>query len=133
MKTKTTIQRVTFKGATPHAAYECIMDSRKHSAIMGSAAKMSRKVGGRFTAGDNYITGRNLELVPDQLIVQEWRGDEENWPKDHFSIARFRFTKVKSGTRLDFRQSGVPAQYYKAIADGWREYYWEPMKRALEK
>jgi activator of HSP90 ATPase len=85
----------------------------------------------RFELGDGYITGRNLELVPDRLIVQEWRGDEEAWPKAHFSVARFRFTRVKGGTRLDFTQSGVPAAYAKMIAHGWHEYYWEPMKRAL--
>jgi activator of HSP90 ATPase len=131
VKTLTIRQRVTFPNATPHDAYECLMDSRKHTAVMGSRAKMSRKVGAAFEAGDGYITGRNLELVPDKLIVQEWRGDEDGWPRDHFAIARFRFTKVKGGARLDFTQSGVPAAYAKMIADGWREYYWEPMKRFL--
>jgi activator of HSP90 ATPase len=133
MKTESIRQQVTFRGATPHDTYECLIDSRRHTVVMGSKAKMSRKVGGKFEAGDGYITGRNLELVPDKLIVQEWRGDEDAWPRDHFSIARFRFTNVKGGTRLDFFQSGVPAAYVKMVADGWREYYWEPMKRFLAK
>jgi activator of HSP90 ATPase len=108
-----------------------MMDSRKHGRLTESKVKMSRKVGAKFEAGDGYITGRNLELVADKLIVQEWRGDEEGWPEDHFSVARFRFTKVKGGTRLDFTQTGVPVSCYEMIADGWREYYWAPMKAAF--
>jgi activator of HSP90 ATPase len=133
MKAMTIRQRVTFKGATPHELYEMLMDSKKHTRFTGSKITMSRKVGGRFKAGDGWIDGVNLELLKDKLIVQGWRGNDDNWPKDYYSVVRFRFTKVKGGTRLDFLHSGVPVSAYKEIRDGWREYYWEPLKLATAK
>lgn len=133
MKIRTIRQSVTFRGASPREVYETIMDSEKQTKATGMKAKMTRKIGGAYTAGDGYITGRNLELVPDKLIVQSWQADEDDWPKAHFSIVRFRFTKTGTGTRLDFTQSGVPAALALDTAGGWREYYWEPMKLALAK
>jgi activator of HSP90 ATPase len=130
MKTKTIRQSVTFK-ASPKTIYEMLMDSRKHAAFTGSKARISRKVGGKFTAYDDYISGTNLELVPNKKIVQSWRGND--WPEGHFSQATFAFKAVKGGTRLTFIQTGVPAEQYEGIKKGWIEFYWEPMKAVLGK
>ena len=133
MKTKTIRQQVTLKGATPHELFEWLMDSKKHSQFTGQKATISRKVKGKFKAGDGWIDGVNLELVKDKLIVQGWRGNDGDWPKGYYSVVRFRFTKTKDGTRLDFLHTGVPVSTYKGIRDGWRECYWEPLKRQLQK
>jgi activator of HSP90 ATPase len=133
LKTKTIRRQVTVKGATPHELYERLMDSKKHAKLTGDKTKMSRKVGGRFTAGDGWISGFNVELVKDKLIVQAWRGNDDDWPAGYYSAVRFRFTKVPGGTRLDFLYSGVPAVAYAGIRDGWREYYWEPLKLVAER
>ena len=130
MKTKTIRQSVTLK-TTPHEVYEALMDSRKHARVIGAKARISRKVGGRFSAYDGYIEGVNLNLVPDKKIVQSWRGSD--WPKGHYSRATFSLKKVKNGTHLTFTQSGVPDQYYNDISQGWRDYYWKPMKEMLTK
>jgi len=127
---KTIRQSTTFK-ATPHEVYEALMDSRKHARFTGAKARISHKVGGRFTAYDGYIEGVNLNLVPDKKIVQSWRGSD--WPKDHYSKATFSLKKIKNGTHLTFTQSGVPNQYYNDISQGWRDYYWKPMKEMLAK
>lgn len=128
MKTRTIRQQVFIPGAEPEELYEWLMDSRKHTRLTGDTARLSRKVGAKFTAGGGYITGRNLELTPGLLIVQEWRGEEDDWPEDHYSIARFRFSKVRGGARLDFTQRGVPDKVYEMIRDGWWQFYWQPLK-----
>jgi activator of HSP90 ATPase len=133
MKTRTIRQQVTVKGATPHELYETIMDSRRHAKLTGDKVKMSRKVGDKFTAGGGWIDGMNVELVQDKLIVQAWRGNDDDWPKGYYSAVRFQFTKVPGGTRLDFLHSGVPVAAYDMIRDGWLEYYWEPLKRTFQK
>jgi len=130
MKTKTIRQSVTFK-ASPHAVYETLMDSRKHARFTGAKAKISRKVNGGFTTYDGYIEGVHLDLVPDKKIVQSWRGSD--WPEGHFSKATFSLEKVKNGARLIFTQSGVPVEHFHGINQGWRDYYWRPMKEMLEK
>jgi activator of HSP90 ATPase len=128
MKTKTVRQTVTFK-ATPHEIYEMLMDSGKHARFTGDKATISRTVGGRFSVYDGGLTGVNLELVPDRRIVQSWRSSD--WPEGHFSRVTFALAEVAGGTRLAFRQSGVPEDEYDDISQGWRDYYWEPMREML--
>lgn len=130
MKTKTIKQSVTIK-VTPHEVYEALMDSRKHAKFTGGKASISREVGGKFTAYDGYNEGVNLELVPDEKIVQSWRGSD--WPEGHYSRVTFSLKEVDGGTRLTFTQSGVPHEFYEDISQGWRDYYWAPMKQMLEK
>ena len=77
-------QTATFK-ASPHEVYEALMDAKKHSDFTGEDAKISRKVGGKFTIYGGEIDGTNLELVPDKKIVQSWRYSD--WPEGHYSTA----------------------------------------------
>lgn len=128
MQTRDIHQQVTFK-AEPHEVYEILIDSKKHSILAGDEAKISRKVGGKFNVG-GYIEGTNLELVPDEKIVQTWRYSD--WPKGHYSEATFAFNEVKNGTKLSFTQTGVPEEFFEDIKQGWIEYYWTPMKEMLK-
>ncbi|MBI2831243.1 MAG: SRPBCC domain-containing protein [Chloroflexi bacterium] len=130
MKTKTIRQSATFK-TTPHQVYEALMDSKKHSEFTGSQAKISRKAGGKFTVYEGDIEGINIELVPDKKIVQTWRYID--WPADHYSRVTFSLEEVETGTRLTFVQTDVPEEHYNDISEGWREYYWRPMKAMLRK
>lgn len=132
MKTKIVRQSVTIK-ATPREVYEALMDSRKHSKFTGEKASMSRKVGEKFSIFEGGLTGTNLELAEGKKIVQSWRASMRDWPKDHYSKATFSMKPVKGGTRLTFTQSGVPEKCYESISQGWRDYYWKPMKEMLEK
>jgi uncharacterized protein YndB with AHSA1/START domain len=68
MKTRTLHQTVTFK-ASPTEVYEMLMDSRKHRSLSGMPTKISRKVGGRFTAWGTHISGFNLALLSGSKIV----------------------------------------------------------------
>jgi activator of HSP90 ATPase len=129
MKTKTISQTVTFK-ASPHKVYEMLMDSKKHSELTGSKAQISKKVGAKFSIYEGDIEGVNIELVPDQKIFQSWRYSD--WPEGHYSQATFLLEEVKGKTRLTFIQTGVPEEHYDDIAQGWHDYYWEPMKELLE-
>jgi activator of HSP90 ATPase len=130
MKTGTVRQTATFK-AGAHEVYEALMDSKKHSEFTGSQANISRKVGGKISVYDGEIEGVNLELVPDKKIVQSWRYSD--WPEGHYSRATFSLAKVAAGTRLTFTQTGVPLEFLDDISQGWRDYYWTPMKEMLDK
>jgi len=129
MKTKTIRQSVTFKAA-PDEVYEALMDSKKHSKFTGSKARISREVGSRFSVYDGDLEGTNLELIPDQKIIQSWRSSD--WPEGHYSKATFTLKKVEQGTKLTFTQTGVPEEHYDDISQGWRDYYWTPMKEMLK-
>jgi activator of HSP90 ATPase len=130
METKTIKQTVTFK-ASPDDVYEALMDSKKHAKFTGGKASISRKVGGKFTVFDGYSEGTNIELIPDKKIVQTWRASD--WEEGYYSRVTFSLKEVENGTRLTFTQMGVPGEQYDDISQGWRDYYWEPMKKMLEK
>jgi activator of HSP90 ATPase len=123
-------QTVTFK-ASPHAVYEALMDSKKHAAFTGGKARISRLVGGVIMAYDDYIAGKNVELVPDRKIVQDWRAVD--WPEGYYSRVVFGFTAIPEGTRLDFIHTDVPDGTEEEFTQGWIDNYWEPLKMYLEK
>jgi activator of HSP90 ATPase len=127
---KTIKQSVTFK-ASPHEVYETLMDEKKHAAFIDGEAKISRKVGGKFSIYGGEITGVNIELVPDKKIVQSWRYND--WEADEYSTATFALEDVNGNTHLTFTQTGVPDDKYEDIKQGWRDYYWTPMKEVLDK
>lgn len=129
MHTRTLRQTALFK-ASPSQVYEMLMDSRKHSSLSGEKAKISREVGGRFTAWNGHITGFNLVVKPGEKIVQAWRAT--GWWSDHYSVAIFNLRRVPHGTKLEFTQIGIPPHRYSGHYRGWIEAYWTPMKEILE-
>jgi activator of HSP90 ATPase len=123
-------QTIVFK-ATPHEVYEALMDSKQHAAFTGGKANISREVGGTYSAFDDYIAGKNIELVPDKKIVQDWRAVD--WPEGYFSRITFEFTAVPEGTRMEFTHADLPEGTVDEFTQGWIENYWEPMKTFFEK
>src|SRR6516165_4697335 len=125
VRTKTLKQTITFK-ASPRQVYDMIMDSKKHQSLSGEKAKISQRVGGKFTAWGSHLSGINLVLKPGKKIVQAWRAT--GWWPDHYSIAIFDISKVKGGSKLKFTQIGIPPHRYSGHYRGWIETYWTPMK-----
>lgn len=128
MQTKTIKQKVIFN-ASPHEVYEALMDYKKHTKFTGASAKISREVGGKFTAYGDYIEGKNLELVPDKKIVQTWHSSE--WADGIYSKVTFLLRKIKDGTQLDFIHEEVPEEFYEDIKQGWIDHYWSKMKETF--
>ena len=127
---KTIRQTVEFR-ASPEDVYDALMDSKKHAAFTGAKATVSRKVGGRFSVWDGYAEGKNIELVEGKKIVQSWRAGD--WPEGVVSKVTFTFARTKKGTRMTFTQTGVPDEHAADIRQGWKDFYWGPMKGLLEK
>ena len=125
MKTRTIRQTATF-ATTPHEVYETLMDSRRHARLTGAPARISRKIGGAFSAFEGSLSGSVIPLNVDQKIVLAWRADD--WPPGHPSRATFTLTRLATGTRLRLYQAGVPATHADGIRDGWIRFYWAPMK-----
>jgi activator of HSP90 ATPase len=128
----TTIKQKTLIPATPDEVYEAFMDAKKHSAFTGSKATCDPKVGGEFTAWDEYISGKNLELVKGKKIVQEWRitGWPDAYPPSKLELT---FRKTKNDTEISMIHSNVPTQQADDLAEGWDEFYWKPLKTYFTK
>ncbi len=127
----TTIRQTVTFDAPPHAVFEALMDSKRHSAFTGSKASISRKVGGKISAWDGYIEGKNLRLEKDKVIVQTWRTTEFE-EGDEDSQVMFHLSEKGTGTRLMFVHSKVPDRLAEDFRQGWIDNYWVPLKAYLD-
>jgi uncharacterized protein YndB with AHSA1/START domain len=126
---KTLRQSVTLK-ATPKQVYDLFMTSKLHTAFTGDEAKISAKVGGKFSVFGGYSEGKNLKLVPGKLIVQTWRASD--WPEGHTSEVSFALAPVKGGCKLGFVQTGILPKHLAHMRSGWKEFYWDTLKEYLK-
>ena len=124
------IQQSVQFGVPPETLYELYIDSKKHSQATGASAKLSRRTGGAFTAFGGQLTGRNLLVIPNKMIVQTWRAT--GWKKsDPDSILVIRFSKTKKGGRVDLVHVNVPEYDHQGVTQGWEHYYWQPWREHL--
>ena len=126
-----TIRQTAYFDAPPHDVFEAVMDSKKHAAFTGDAAKIVRRVGGVFSVWGGYATGKTLRLEKDKVIVLSWRtADFANGDPD--SKVMFHLSKKGTGTRLVFVQSNVPDDQAADLRQGWIDFYWKPLKEYLK-
>lgn len=101
----------------------------------GSMAKMQKPTqlspleGSAFALFGGYIVGRQIELVPNELIVQAWRA--LSWARGTYSIARFELIDQGKSTQLIFDHTAFPQGQAEHLASGWQENYWDPLTRFL--
>ena len=127
---KTIVQKVVFKNTVPKALYELYIDAKKHSTVTGAPAIISTKEGTKFSAHGGYITGKNLQLVKDKLIVQAWRA--EDWQKsDIDSTFIINLEQDGKDVILHAIHANLPDKHADEINKGWHDYYWKPWKKYL--
>ena len=112
--------------------YQAWLDSQAHSEMTGGEARQSDQVGAAVSAWDDYITGRNLELVPGERIVQSWRTTQ--FTDEHEdSVIVVTLDEVEDGTLLTLVHRNVPEEQTGYERGGWQEHYFEPMKEYFAK
>ena len=128
----TITQRVIIPKVSPKEVYQAYVDPKKHSEFTGSEATGKPVVGGKFTAWDGYISGRFLELEEGKRMVQEWKSTDfpEGSPPSKLELT---FRVVPKGTEIVMVHSNVPKDQEDETAEGWTEFYWEPMKQYFKK
>jgi activator of HSP90 ATPase len=106
-----------------------LIDSRIIDAWGGGPSKMSAEVGFEFSLWDGEIFGKNIEVVENKKLVQEWI--EGKW--DKASSVTFVLTKEDDGTRIDLIHADYPEREHDDLEHGWKDFYLEPLKEYLEK
>jgi activator of HSP90 ATPase len=119
-------QEVDFK-ASPQRVYQALLDSKEFATFSGDSAEIHGEPGGAFSLFGGRITGRIVELVSNERMVQAWRSG--GWGKGIYSIARFDFKAQDSRTRLIFDHTGFPNGAVEDLLAGWKEHYWGPLQK----
>ena len=128
-------QEVTIN-ASRARVYRALTDAAQFSAMTKFSmvpkavpAVIGRDAGSAFALFDGHIVGRQLELVPDQRIVQAWR--VADWAPGIFSIARFELKEQGAKTTIVFDHTGFPKGLGRHLAEGWHANYWTPLQKSL--
>lgn len=134
-------QEVVFK-ASRKRVYEALTETKQFDKVVMMSAAMKggmppgaapteigREAGGAFALFGGYVTGRHIELVPNERIVQAWR--PMSWKAGIYSIVKFELVEQGTGTRLVLDHTGFPDGTAEHLAGGWKENYWEPLEKYL--
>ena len=126
-------QEVVFK-ASRTRVYQALTDPKQFSKVTdyvmpGAATAISPEVGGTFSIFGGVISGRNIEMVPNERLVQAWR--EKNWEPGVFTIVKFQLNEEGTGTRLVFDQTAIPQGHADHLAPGWKSHYWDGLQKYL--
>jgi len=127
---KNIVQTVVFRNTKPKALYDLYMNAKKHSTATGAPAKITAKKGTKYSAHGGYITGENLHLIKDKLVVQTWRA--QSWEKDDPDSTFIILLEPKGkNVVLHAIHSNLPDKHAESINKGWHNHYWEPWKKYL--
>jgi activator of HSP90 ATPase len=111
--------------AEPARVYKVLADAEALSALSSMSGTAAQVAGGDFVAFDGHVTGRHIELVPDERIVQAWRFPA--WSPGTYSIVRFSLVPDDGSTRLHVDQEGVPADWHDHVHRNWPTFYLDPL------
>ena len=122
-------QQILFKGSTAEQLFDIFVNPKKHSEIHhGAEAIISSTEGEGFSLINGNLTGKNLQIIPNRMIVQSWRGSvwEES---DLDSILGMIFTNTPKGGKIHMIHAFTPVQFNQL----WKEVYWDPIRAFLKR
>jgi len=113
--------------AAPAEIFDAWLSSSGHTAMTGSAAQATARVGAAFKAWEGYISGNNLELKSPGRILQSWRTTEfpDDAPDSRLEIL---LEKATGGTKVTLVHTDIPAGQAASYRQGWLDFYFKPMK-----
>lgn len=114
--------------ATPEEVYIALSNPFTIELWSGYPAVMDEKTGTEFSLWEGDIIGKNLEMITNKKVVQEWYfGDQ---PEK--SIVTINLFEDKKGTQVELNHTNIPDDDFDNIKDGWNEYYFGAIKAFFE-
>jgi activator of HSP90 ATPase len=117
--------------ATPKEIFSAWLDSEKHTAMTGGTAICSTKINEEFSAWDGYISGKNISIIENKEIIQEWRTTEFK-ESDKNSELILKFQENERGCQITLIHNNIP-DGQSDYEQGWIKHYFEPMKAFFKK
>ncbi|KAI8814233.1 activator of Hsp90 ATPase [Cladochytrium replicatum] len=125
----TTVKMETEFVCTAEDLYDVFVNVGKASAWSRGQAIFTPAPGGEFQLFGGNVSGKFVELVPNEKIVQTWR--LKSWPSDHYSQVTLTFKQGDESTILSLSQTGVPIGDKDMTRSNWQNYYWNGIKGAF--
>jgi len=135
-------QEIIFR-ATRKRIYDALTDAKQFEQVVrlsdamktrmppnAPPTRISTEPGGTFSTFGGLIVGMQLELVPDERIVQAWH--PAYWKPGVYSLVSIALTvHTDSSTKLTLDHRGFPDGDGQSLLDGWNKNYWDPLQKFL--
>lgn len=119
-----TIQQRHLIHATPEEVFAALTNPFTIELWSGFPAVMEPKEGFEFSIFDGDISGRNIRVVENKQLVQEWYfGDNTEE-----SIVTINLKEHQVGTRVMIEHVNIPDESAEEMEEGWNVYYWGAIK-----
>lgn len=123
-----TIRQTYHINASAEKVWHALVDAKAIDNWGGGPAKMNSKKNAEFSLWGGDIHGKNIEVIPEKKLVQEWMSG--SW--DKYSKVTFILNGKESKTHVELIHEDVPDKEVIEIEDGWKQYYMEPLKEWVE-
>jgi uncharacterized protein YndB with AHSA1/START domain len=114
------IQQTYEINGTPSQVFDALTNPETFQKWSGAPAKIDDQVGTEFSLFGGNIVGKNLEVIPNQKLVQDWNAAEQG-----ISHSKVTFTLAATGrgTNVELLHEGVPEASLETISQGWDAHY----------
>ena len=116
--------------APQEGVWDALVNAKTIEKWGAGKAKMSDKQEEEFTLWDGEVHGKNLEVVPQKKLVQEWYSSDD---PTRTTKVTFTLTHKDGCTTLYLKHEKVGPKNFKSIDSGWDEYYLGEIKKLVEK
>lgn len=108
--------------------FACLTNQFTIELWTGYPAKMEAKEGTEFELWGGDISGKNISIEPNKLLVQQWYFDEQ----EAQSMVTIKLHELNNGVSVELIHTNIPDDVYDEFANGWDEYYFSAIKEFLE-
>ncbi|KAK9768022.1 Co-chaperone [Basidiobolus ranarum] len=113
------------------ALYGLLMNQKRVHSWSRTATKIDGQVGGRFELFNGEISGKFLEIIPEEKIVMEWR--LSSWAEGVLTNVTLTLEEVEEGTALNLQQKDIPRGQLNVATHKWKLHYWQPLQVLMER
>ena len=112
-----TIKQSYPMNASPAKVFKALTDPKIIAKWSGAKAKMSAKKGAAFEIWEGDMFGKNLSVIKDKKLVQEW------CTRSFKSKVTFTIKAKGKNSVVDLLHEDVPTKSKNDYASGWKDYY----------
>ena len=123
-----TIKQSYLINSSPEKVWQALTNPKIIEKWGAGPAEMDDKVGTNFKLWGGDIFGKNTKIIVNQLLEQNWYGGD--WDKP--SKVTIKLTGKGDETQLDLVQVNIPKEEAEGIAEGWKKFYFGPLKITVE-
>ncbi|ORX88706.1 hypothetical protein K493DRAFT_341128 [Basidiobolus meristosporus CBS 931.73] len=131
-KTNDYSERIEFP-TSPKLLYGLLMNQKRVKSWSRATTNIDDQVNGRFELFNGEVTGKFLEIAPEEKIVMEWR--LPSWAEGTCTRVTLTFEPQDDGdnTTLILHQTDIPKGQLNVVTHKWKLHYWQPLQVLMER